>query len=209
MKLAIFGSTGKTGLQVVQQALAQGHSVTAFVRSPDKIREKNEKLQVIKGDVLDFSSVERAVQGQDAVICTLGLPPLDKSKLRAKGTRNIIKAAEKHNVKRFICQSSHGVGESRDILPPLYKYFIVPFILRNVFADHDLQESEIKKSNLEWIIVRPVALTDGSHTGTYQYFYTADTKKVTNKISRADTADFILKQLDESIYLHKTPSISY
>jgi putative NADH-flavin reductase len=209
MKLIIFGSTGSTGRQVVTQALEQGHDVTAFARSPEKLDQKHEKLQVIKGNVLDFASVERVIQGQDVVLCTLGLPPMDKSNLRANGTKNIIRAMEKTGVKRFICQSSDGVGDSRDTLPFLMKYLIVPFMLRRAFADHEIQENYIKESQLDWIIVRPVALTDGEHTGSYQHGYTADNKTVTFKISRADTADFMLKQLADNNYLHKTPSVSY
>jgi len=209
MKLIIFGSTGDTGRQIVTQALEQGHDVTAFARSPERFDQKHEKLQVIKGNVLNFASVERAIQGQDVVLCTLGLPPMDKSNLRANGTKNIIRAMEKTGVKRFICQSSDGVGDSSDTLPFLMKYLIVPFILRRAFADHEIQENYIKESQLDWIIVRPVALTDGEHTGSYQHGYTADNKTVTFKISRADTADFMLKQLADNNYLHKTPSISY
>ena len=209
MKLIIFGSTGSTGRQVVTQALEQGYDATAFARSPEKLDQKHEKLQVIKGNVLDFASVERAIQGQDVVLCTLGLPPMDKSNLRANGTKNIIRAMEKTGIKRFICQSSDGVGDSRETLPLLMKYLIVPFMLRRAFADHEIQENYIKESQLDWIIVRPVALTDGEHTGSYQHGYTADNKTVTFKISRADTADFMLKQLADNNYLHKTPSISY
>ena len=209
MKWIIFGSTGGTGRQIVTQALEQGHDVTAFARSPERVDQKHEKLQVIKGNVLDFASVERAIQGQDVVLCTLGLPPMDKSNLRANGTKNIIRAMEKTGVKRFICQSSAGVGDSRDTLPFLMKYLIVPFMLRRAFADHEIQENYIKESQLDWIIVRPAALTDGEHTGSYQHGYTADNKTVTNKISRADTADFMLKQLVNDTYLHKTPCISY
>ena len=209
MKLIVFGSTGSTGHQVVTQALEQGHDVTAFARSPEKLDQKHEKLQVIKGNVLDYASVERAIHGQDVVLCTLGLPPMDKSNLRANGTKNIIRAMEKSGVKRFICQSSDGVGDSRDTLPFLMKYLIVPFMLRRAFADHEIQENFIKESQLDWIIVRPAALTDGEHTGSYQHGYTADNKTVTFKISRADTADFMLKQLADNNYLHQTPSISY
>jgi len=209
MKVIIFGSTGPTGQQVVKQALEQGHDVTAFARSPEKLDQKHEKLQVMKGDVLDYASVEGAIRGQDAVLCTIGLPPTDKSNLRAKGTKNIIQAMEKTGVRRFICQSSDGVGDSREGLPFLYKYLLVPFMLRRVFADHELQENHIKKSRLDWIIARPAALTNGEHTGAYQQGYPADNKMVKNKISRADTADFMLKQLADNNYLHMTPSLSY
>ena len=85
MKLIIFGSTGCTGRQVVKQALEQGHDVTAFARSPEKLGQKHERLQVIKGDVLDYASVERAIQGQDVVLCSLGLSPTDKSNLTVSG----------------------------------------------------------------------------------------------------------------------------
>lgn len=209
MKLTIFGSTGCTGRQVVTQALEQGHDVTAFARSPEELDQKHEKLKVVKGNVLDFASVERAIQGQDVVLCTLGLPPMDKNNLRANGTKNIVRAMEKTGVKRFICQSSHGVGDSSDTLPFLMKYLIVPFMLRRAFADHEIQENYIKESQLDWIIARPAALTDGEHTGSYQQGFTAENKTVTSKISRADTADFMLRQLADNNYLHKTPSISY
>ncbi len=210
MKLIIFGSTGGTGRQIVTQALEQGHDVTAFARSPEKLGQKHEKLQAIKGDVLDLASVERAVKGQDAVCCSLGLPAvMDKSNLRANGTKNIIRAMEKTGVRRFICQSSAGIGDSSDTLPFLMKYFIVPFILRRVWADHEIQENYIKKSRLDWIIARPAALTDGELTGSYQHGFTANNKTVTSKVSRADTADFMLKQLADNDYLHKTPCISY
>ena len=209
MKFIIFGSTGDTGRQVVTQALEQGHDVTAFARSPDKFDQKHAKLQVIKGNVLDFASVERAIQGQDVVLCTLGMPPKDKNNLRANGTKNIIRAMEKTGVRRFICQSSYGVGDTSDTLPFLMKYLIVPFILRRAFADHEVQENYIKESQLDWIIARPAALTDGEHTGSYQHGFTSDNKTVTFKISRADTADFMLKQLADNNYLQKTPSISY
>ena len=209
MKLTVFGSTGSTGRQVVAQALKQGHEVTAFARSPEKFNKKHEKLKVIKGNVLDLASVERAIQGQDAVLCTLGSGPMDKSNLRASGTKNIILAMERTGVKRFICQSSDGVGSTRDTLPFLYKYFIVPLILRRVFADHEIQENYIRKSRLDWIIARPTALNDGEYTGSYQHGYAPGDKPVTSKISRADTADFMLKQLADNHYLHRAPSISY
>ena len=161
MKLIIFGSTGNTGRQVITQALEQGHEVTAVARSPEKLDQKHEKLQVIKGNVLDFASVERAIQGQDVVLCTLGLPPMDRSNLRANGTKNIIRAMEKTGVKRFICQSSYGVGDSSDTLPFLMKYLIVPFILRRAFADHEIQENYINDQNYsillaQWLIKQHV-----------------------------------------------------
>jgi putative NADH-flavin reductase len=209
MKLTIFGSTGGTGHQVVTQALEQGHTVTAFVRSPEKLDQKHEKLQIAKGDVMDLDLVERVVQGQDAVLCTLGLPAMSKNKLRANGTKNIIRAMEKTGVKRFVCQSALGVGDSRDVLPFHYKHLIVPLMLGRVYADHEIQESYVKESRLDWIIVRPGILSDGDLTGSYKHGFAVGDKTVTLKISRADVADFMLRQLTEDTYRHKTPCISY
>jgi putative NADH-flavin reductase len=209
MKLIIFGSTGGTGRQIITQALEQGYEVTAFARNPEKLDQEHDKLEVIKGNVLEFASVERAIQGQDIVLCTLGMPAImDKSRLRANGTKNIIRAMEKHGIKRLICQSALGVGDSYEILPFYYRYFIIPLFMRRLYADHNIQENYIKDSQLDWTIVRPGNLTDGEHTGSYQHGFTAKNKTITLKISRADTADFMLKQLADNNYLHKTPCIS-
>ena len=210
MRTIIFGSTGGTGRQIVTQALEQGHHVTAFARSPEKLNIAHENLQVLQGNVLDYPSVEQAIVGQEVVLCALGLPAImDKSQLRANGTKNIIRAMEKTGVRRLICQSSNGVGDTSKTLPFFTKYIIVPFMLRRVFADHEIQEELIKESQLDWIIVRPTALTDGKKTGVYQQGLTLDNRTATFKISRADVADFMLKQLVDNHYLHNTPSISY
>jgi len=210
MKLIIFGSTGRTGLQLITQALEMGHEVTAFARNPEKINLKHDNLIKLKGNALDYDSVVTALQGQDAVLCALGMPNiLDKSQLRAKATENIIAGMEKSGVKRFICLSSLGAGDSHEILPFHYKYIIAPLIMRHLFVDHNLQEDHIEKSKLDWTIVRPGNLTDGEYTGNYQEDFKTINKTIAIKISRADTADFMLKQLQDNKYLHKAPCISY
>ena len=209
MKLTVFGSTGGTGQQVVKQALTQGHELTVLVRDPERLKQKEENLHVVQGNVLDFALVEQSLQGQEAVICNLGASPADKDSLRAKGTENIIRAMEKTGVRRFVCQSALGVGNSRALLPFHYKYLLVPLMLRNVYADHESQEKLIKKSQLDWVIVRPAILTDGELTGSYEQAVALDNSTVKLKISRADVADFMLKQLTKNTYLHKAPCISY
>ena len=212
MKLIIFGSTGGTGRQLVAQALEKGYDVTAFARSPEKLDQKHQDLKVVKGNVLDFSSVERAIQGQDAVLCSLGMSNIrDKSQLRANAKKNIICAMQKTTVKRFICQSALGAGDSYEALPFHYKYLIAPLFMRHLYADHNMQENYIKKSQLDWTIVRPAILTNGKQTGSYWHGIAAANKSITLKIkiSRADVADFMLKQLADDTYLHKTSIVSY
>ena len=116
MKLIIFGSTGSIGRQLVKQALEQRHMVAAFARNPARVDIKHANLEVIQGDVLDPASVEKAVQGHDAVLCSLGAGL--QGAVRSEGTRNIIHAMEKAGVRRFICQSTLGVGDSRNDVTP-------------------------------------------------------------------------------------------
>lgn len=209
MRLLIFGATGGTGRQLLEQALADGHLVTAFVRNPAKIARKHANLQVIQGDVRDDTAVAQAMQNQDVVLSTLGAPASDKTMVRANGTRTIIRAMEQTGIRRFICQTSLGYGDSRAILPLHMKYLIVPLILRHAFADHARQESYIKQSQLDWTVVRPGNLTDGQRTGHYRHGFANNDKTVKLKVSRADVADFMLKQVTDNTYLQQTPGLSY
>jgi len=209
MKLLIFGSTGGTGQVVVQQSLEQGHHVTAFARNPEKLTIQHPNLTVIQGDVLDPIAVEKAVEHQDAVICILGSGQQLTGTVRSEGTRQIIQAMEKAGVERLICQSTLGTGDSWSNLNFYWKYVMFGFILRKVFADHQLQERYIQQSHLDWTIVRPGALVEGDRTGHYRHGFPGTDRAIELKISRADVADFILKQLGNGLYLHQTPGLSY
>lgn len=212
MKLIIFGATGGTGQHLIQQALTQGHEVTAFVRDPSKVTIKNPNLKIYKGDVMNYANVEPAVEGHDAVLCALGSPANKIGTIRSEGTLHIVRAMEKKGIRRFICQTSLGYGDSKETLnrtPFYFKYLIVPFILKKGFADHALQEEYIRQSRLDWVIVRPGNLTDDGFTGKYRHGFAANDNKIKVKVSRADVADFMLKQLSDNTYLHKTAGISY
>lgn len=249
MKLLIFGATGGTGRQLVEQALAQGHVVTAFARHPAKLRVSHANLRVVQGDVLRQDTVEPAVAGQDAVLSALGVRPpvitfivvtilcrvatrllalhgvaawsvslgipllallflFRRNTKLSDGTRNIVRAMQQQGVKRLVCQSSLGVGDSRGRLGFLYNFFVIPLFLRNLFADKTLQETIIRESGLDWIIVRPTALTNGPRKGVYRAGSGIGHWFFQTKISRTDTADFMLKQLVANTYLHQTPSLA-
>jgi len=207
MKLLIFGATGSVGRHVVNQALEQGHQVTAFTRHATKVDINRDNLEVAQGDVLDAAAVEKAVPGHDVVLCALGAGR--KGGVRAAGTRNIVAAMEKAGVQRLICQSTLGIGDSWGNLNALWKYVMFGLLLRSAYADHVEQERHVTGSRLDWTIVRPGAFTDGPHTGQYEHGFSGTDKTITLKISRADVADFMLKQLTDEAYLHKTPGLSY
>lgn len=207
MKLLIFGSTGSIGRQLVQQTLERGHTITAFTRDPAKLDIKHANLKVVQGDVIDLASVEQAVQNQDAVLCSLGGGR--KGTIRSEGTRNIIRAMEQADVRRLICQTTLGAGDSRGNLNFFWKYIMFGLLLREVYADHERQENYVKHSSLDWTIVRPAAFTEGKHTGEYRHGFSSTDKTTKLKISRADVADFMLQQLADNTYLHKMPGLSY
>jgi putative NADH-flavin reductase len=208
MKLLIFGATGATGQHLVEQALNLGHVVTAFARTPSKLAIRHAHLSIVEGDVLEKASVENVMPGHDAVLSVLG-DGAKRSTLRRDGTFQIMKAMRKAGISRLISTSTLGVRDSRQVLSPMYKYFLVPFILKHAFADHEHQEECIEESKLNWTIVRPAALTNGPFTGSYRHGFPATEKKLKLKISRADVADFILQQLNDNRYLHQKPGLSY
>jgi len=133
-RVVVFGATGGTGQELVKQALEKNYAVTAFVRSPQKLEITDPNLNVVQGDVLEYNDVLNAVANQEVVFCNIGMPSSDKSFLRTDGTKNIVKAMEEKGVKRFVCQTSLGYGDSKEILPWHMKYIIVPLILKNAFA---------------------------------------------------------------------------
>lgn len=208
MELLIIGATGTTGREVVKQALSLGHRVTAFSRNPEPLRQiRHHNLQLMSGDVMDAISVEKAVRGKDAVLSTLGAGR--KGTIRSEGTRHIIEAMQKNKVRRFICQTTLGAGDSRVHLNFFWKHIMFGLMLREAYRDHEIQERYIMNSNLDWTIVRPAALTDGPATGQYRHGFGEEERGLRLKVSRQDVALFMLMQLSSEQYVHQAPGLSY
>jgi uncharacterized protein YbjT (DUF2867 family) len=207
MNVVVFGATGSVGRELVKQALEQGHVVTAFVRDPAKLGIEHPNLKIVVGSAMDVTSVEKGVRGQDAVLVSLGAGR--KGTIRAEGTRNIIRAMHTTGVRRLICQSTLGVEDSRGNLNFFWKHIKFGLLLREAYADHDKQEEHVARSGLDWTIVRPAAFVDGPRTGEYRHGFRGNDRTVKLKISRADVADFMLKQLTDARYLRATPGLSY
>ncbi len=207
MKVLTFGATGSIGRELVGRALEEGHKVTAFVRDQAKLEIVHPQLRVYQGDVLDAASVQEAMEDQEAVFCALGAGR--KGNVRSGGTRNIIRAMEKTGIKRLICQTSLGVGDSRGNLTFFWKHIMFGILLRPAYEDHVIQEDHIVRSRLDWTIVRPAAFTDGDRTGKYRHGFLGTDRTTALKISRADVADFMLRELKDSRYCHQTPGLSY
>jgi len=210
MKLLIIGGTGKTGQELIKQGLEKGHDITALVRDPNKLKLSHHNLKVVKGDVLKPESFGNIFHGQDSVLSVLGHKKFFiKTNILSIGTNNIIKEMNEHKVKRFICVTSLGINDSRFKLGLYYTLFVIPVIIYFYFSDKSKQEKIIKASNLDWTIVRPGQLTNGKKRTKYKHGLDLGHYILTKMISRSNVAHFILKQLGDKTYLHKTPGITY
>lgn len=207
MKVVIFGSTGGTGRALVEQALERGHQVIAFARIPAHVLIHHERLTVLQGDVLHPQKVGAAVSGTDAVISALGVGLTAKAQVLSDGTRNILDAMKKFGVRRFICESSYGVAESYQLATAAAK-LTFRTLLKRIYDDKAVQEHLIKSSNTDWVIVRPTVLTNGPMRGDYSVGENLRLG-MGDRISRADVADFMLKQLVDDTWLRKCPILSY
>lgn len=204
----IVGASKGIGLEATKQALASGHQVRAFARSADLIDIDHPNLEERKGDALKPEDVAGALQGMDVAIQSLGVSfgpdaLLGPVSLFSDATRILVSAMEVSGVERLIAVTGYGAGDSRTAVNLLQA---IPFrlLLGRVYDDKDVQEMIIKRSSLDWVIARPVFLTDGPRTGRYQVLETrADWHN--GFISRADVADFLVKQIDDRGYLGQAP----
>jgi putative NADH-flavin reductase len=209
VRLLILGATGGTGRQLVTQALEAGHHVTAFVRSPEKIPTRHDRLRLVKGDVLDGSTaLADAVRGQDALVSALGRGLSFKSEnLIQRSVPPILSAMQSQGVQRLVFTSAIGVGETvHDV--PFFPRLMARFPLRNIYADKAIGDDLIRRSALAWTLVQPAMLTDGPLTGKYRSGERLEMRGIP-KISRADVAHFILTEVETARYVRKTVLLCY
>ena len=209
--ILIIGASRGIGLATVNAALKAGHSVRALSRSATAIRLHDPRLEKLNGDALDPNTIERAIAGVDAAIQTLGVTRapeliLRSTRLFSAATRILVNAMEASAVRRLICVTGLGAGDSRGRGGILYNTALCLFLGR-VYADKDLQERIIRRSRLDWTIVRPTILTNGPRTGAYRA--RVDPRDWTSGfISRADVADFLVKQIDDTSLFRRTPALT-
>lgn len=208
MNVIVFGATGTVGKLVVADLLADGHSVTAFARTPGKLSLDHPNLRLHAGDALDPADVTAAVRGHDAVIVALGAGASRKSRIRSQGTLNVINAMQETGVKRLIVQSTLGAHESWSNLDFFWKRIMFGALLRPVFDDHELQETLVRASGLDWTIVRPSAFQDGPARGAFREAFPPGDRKLSLKIARGDVAAFLHRQIHDLRYLRRAVAIS-
>ena len=209
MKILVIGATGGTGQAIVREALAEGFAVTALARSLDKARPLLPGAELVEGDARDITALNRALSGCAAVISALGTRKItlfSEVTLMSEGTRALVAAMKGGGVERLICITGMGAGDSAGHGGFIYDRFVRPVILRTIYDDKNRQESIIRGSGLDWIIVRPSVLTDKPAAGhvraivDLQGFHGGS-------ISRADVANFVVAQTHCNEWLGKAPLI--
>ncbi len=209
-KVLIIGASKGIGLETTRQALEAGHRVRAFARSAADIGISDPKLEKVRGNALRESDVIAAVTGMNAVIQVLGVGLGDlflPVHLFSDATRLLLAAMQAQGVKRLICVSGFGAGDSRASINCLQ---ILPFrfFFGRAYDDKDVQERLIKDSALNWTIARPGVLTNGSRTGHYKVLK-EPLEWRNGTISRADVASFLVQQIEDRAYLRTTPVLVY
>lgn len=208
MRIAVFGATGKTGASLVEQALAAGHEVVAFARTPSKLTASSERLTVVQGDIGNSDKVAQAIQGADAVISVLGPTSNAPDFQVSRGMANILAGMQAHGVRRLIVSTGAGVRDPNDS-PKLFDRVIAALlqvVSKNVYADMQRVVDRVRASDRDWTIVRVPMLTDGAKKGTVRVGYVG--KGVGARLTRADLADFMLAQMQIQTYLHQAPAVS-
>ena len=206
MRVLIIGASKGIGLETTRQALDAGHHVRALARSAIAIAISNPSLEKMRGDALKTEDVETALVGVDVVIQTLGVGLGDLFRpvqLFSDASRVLIQAMKIQGVKRLICVTGFGAGDSRASINCLQR-LPFQFVLGRAYDDKSLQEQLIKESELDWTIARPGVLTSGPRTGHYQMLSEASQWR-NGSISRADVADFLVRQIGDQTYIRKSP----
>jgi putative NADH-flavin reductase len=203
MNFFILGATGGIGSALIEQALKRGHSVTAFVRSPEKIAQPQPNLRVQQGDPRQTSQLVASMAGHDAVVSALGVRSLTKRTLLEDCARSTVEAMRKSGLRRLLVVSAALLfPDAGPLAPPLR------FILHYNMIDSKAMEQIVAASELDWTIVRPPRLTDGKHTGRFR----AEMDRLPKNgfsISRADVAHFLLQASEERSYVRGIVGVCY
>ncbi|GLW68865.1 NADH-flavin reductase [Kitasatospora phosalacinea] len=210
MKLTVVAASGGIGRQVLDQALAGGHEVTAVVRNPDKLGESG--ARVVRADLASASPQElrAAVAGADAVLSGLGAVGKAGVGVAEAGTRAVVAAMRAEGVRRLLVVSAAPIGTvaspQRPHPPrhdpgegPFMRYVLTPAVkrvLRAHYADLARMEDAVLACGLDWTVVRPPRLTDGPLTGDYRVAY-GQNLRGGSRVSRADVAHCMLRAVGD------------
>ena len=208
MRVLVVGATGGVGRLVVEEALKRRHEITALARSPEKLGDLASRIRIVQGDALDTSAVATSVSGQDAVIYALGVGNVRHTTLFSNSTRVLLTAMKDHGVRRLICVTGVGAGETKGHGGLLYDWILYPLFTRGIYADKDKQERLIKDDNTEWTIVRPAPFRKDTPPGPLRAITDVDDVTL-RRISRLEVAQFLVDELEQNRYVRQSVFIGH
>ncbi|WP_405931310.1 NAD(P)-dependent oxidoreductase [Streptomyces sp. NBC_00827] len=210
MKLTVFGATGGIGQEIVRQALASGHQVTAVVRDPARFTVTGADLEVFRADLTDPEALRPAVAGRDAVLSGLGARSRKDAGVTAKLTRRVLAAMEAEAVRRLLVVSASPIGPDPEgaTLVDRAMRSVISGILKDVYADLREMEDELASSGTDWTAVRPPRLQDKPLTGSYRTVVGGFPLKG-RFISRADVAHAMLAMTDDPGTMKQGVGVAY
>jgi putative NADH-flavin reductase len=211
MKLTVFGASGRIGGHVVTQALDRGHTVTAVVRNAATFDRTHPSLEVISVPGLtDPALLEPALAGSDAAISGIGPRSRKDGPVATNATRAILPALDACGVRRFIAVSATPVGPIPDGEGWFSRHLGYPLIralLRETYADLAAMEEDIRRSRLEWTVVRPPRLVNKPLSGNYRTVIGANVPRG-SVMGRADVAHAMLAALDNPAMINQAVGVA-
>ncbi len=205
MKLVVLGATGGVGLEVVKQAIERGHSVTAFVRAPERLEPFREQITIVQGNLLNSDELERALEGHDAALSAIGpRDPKANGRLLESFATALASAMLHSSIRRVIVVSVAFLFKDV-IIPPAYLFGRLLF--PHHVADASAMENIIMKSGLDWTILRPPQFTDKPRTGKYRV-REGRLPRFGFTISRADVADYMIRAVENRASIGKIVGVS-
>lgn len=212
MKIVIFGGTGIVGKAIVNESLRRGHEITLLTRDKRKVGISHPLLHIIEGKVRDQETIRQLLQNQDAVIQSLGIGGKGNGKpttFVSDTNKIIMDEMEQNNIKRFLAISVIGAGDSWKFLLWAYRQLVLPLFMKwfkVIIDDKNRMENDVKKSKLDWTLVRCTTIKDKPAMGKINA--TLDGKKLKFSITAADMASFVVTELEQNKYIKHCPTIS-
>lgn len=203
MRILIFGASGRAGKFIVKEALERGHVVLAFTRNSEAFPLGHPKLEVARGDVLDYPAVRAAMRGAHGVICALGTPNVRGTTVLSRGTANILQAMKEQGVRRLVCLTSAGLFGSDGGF--LFGRVTGPLLFKHVMRDKRRQAGILEASGLDWVLIRAVRFLDNPASGRYEISFD---RPAGPRVNLGDLAEFMISELEREEYLRRLPIIS-
>jgi putative NADH-flavin reductase len=197
------GASGGVGRCILRQGLARGHGFRAQTRDAARLANQPPGIEVVAADPTDAAALRTLVAGQEAVIMSLGTAPGRRTTLFSDVTAKLIAAMTDAGIRRLVAITGVGAGETRGHGGFVYDRIVYPLLTRPFYRDKDRQEELIRRSNLDWVIVRPAPFKATVGAAPLQAITDVRRDTVLRRITHDEVASFVVDQLTSDRYLRQ------